>query len=173
MKINKYFPFALVYFFFNSLGLPFGLTYTALLSPFFYWWILMKRGTEVLVPFFICLIPFIIIHLNTGVDEKTYFISLGNITAVYIFCQAFYTFLLKCQDKETILTRLLVLNFIFCIIAIPVYFTPYYHIFWIQQFLTEGVDNFRRLKLFTYEASYYATLFTPLFFFFLLQIIEQ
>src|SRR5262249_6846318 len=32
-----------------------------------------------------------------------------------------------------------------------------------------GVQEFKRLKLFTYEASYYATLFTPLFFFFFLQ----
>lgn len=37
--------------------------------------------------------------------------------------------------------------------------------------MTEGVDNFLRLKLFTYEASYYATLFTPLFFFYALQVI--
>jgi len=34
MKINKYFPFAFVYFFVNSLALPFGLTYTAILSHF-------------------------------------------------------------------------------------------------------------------------------------------
>jgi hypothetical protein len=38
-----------------------------------------------------------------------------------------------------------------------------------EQNLTEGVKNFRRLKLFTYEASYYATLLVPLFCFFILQ----
>ena len=171
MKFNKYFPFALLYFFFNSLGLPFGLTYTAILSPFFYWWVLIKRGKEILHPFFLALLPFILVHFYLGVNEKAYLISLFNLATVYIFCQTFYTFLLQCRDKEKIFTRLLVLNFIFCLVAIPIYFTSYSDIFWIQQFLTEGVDNFRRLKLFTYEASYYATVFTPIFFFFLLQII--
>ena len=171
MKFNKYFPFALLYFFFNSLGVPFGLTYTAILSPFFYWWVLIKRGKEILHPFFLALLPFILVHFYLGVNEKAYLISLFNLATVYIFCQTFYTFLLQCRDKEKIFTRLLVLNFIFCLVAIPIYFTSYSDIFWIQQFLTEGVDNFRRLKLFTYEASYYATVFTPIFFFFLLQII--
>jgi hypothetical protein len=32
MKLNKYFPFAAIYFFINSLALPFGLTFTALLA---------------------------------------------------------------------------------------------------------------------------------------------
>jgi len=47
MKVNKYFPFAFVYFFVNSVALPFGVTYMALLAPFFYLWILLKRKKEV------------------------------------------------------------------------------------------------------------------------------
>ena len=49
------------------------------------------------------------------------------------------------------------------------YFTPWYRIMWMEQNLTEGVNNFRRLKLFTYEASYYATLLVPLFCFYMIQ----
>src|SRR5215213_6602069 len=172
MSINKYFPFAVIYFFLNSVALPFGLTYTALLSPFFYLWILKTRKQEVLFPFFLILLPFVFVHVNfVGVDVKSYIISLLNLTSVYIFCQAFYTFSKQCVDPEKILKRLLIINFVLCLLAIPIYFTSYYGLFWIQQFLTEGVDNFRRLKLFTYEASYYATLFVPLFFFYFLQII--
>ena len=33
----------------------------------------------------------------------------------------------------------------------------------------KGVKNFRRMKMFTYEASYYATLFVPIFCFYMLQ----
>jgi hypothetical protein len=171
MRINKYFPFAFLYFFVNSLALPFGLTYTAILSPLFYWWIAAKRKQEVLLPFIFFILVFGIIHKSQGVDTNSYILSVLNFTTVYIFCQAFYTFLKNCNNPEKILWKLLVINFILCIIAIPLYFTPFYEILWIQQYLTEGVDNFLRLKLFTYEASYYATLFTPLFFFFLLQII--
>lgn len=171
MEINKYFPFALIYFFFNSLGLPLGLTYTTILAPLLYYWILITRKRDILLPFLVAFIPFIIIQVNEGVELKTYFVSLLNFTAVYIFCQAFYTFLRSCKNIEGIFRKLVIVNFILCLIAIPLYFTDYYYILWIKQFLTEGVDEFLRLKLFTYEASYYATLFTPLFFFYFIKVI--
>jgi hypothetical protein len=170
MRINKYFPFAVLYFFFNSLGLPVGLTYTSILAPFLYYWVLITRKREVLWPFLIVLLPFAVVQINEGVEPKTYLISILNLTAVYIFCQAFYTFVMHCRDMEGIFRKLVIINFILCLIAIPLYFTDYYDILWIKQFLTEGVDQFLRLKLFTYEASYYATLFTPLFFFYFLKV---
>jgi len=171
MRINKYFPFAFIYFFINSLALPFGLTYTAILSPLFYWWVVTNRKKEIVLPFMVCLAPFFIMHLINGVELKSYFISVLNFIAVYIFCQAFFTFLKICDNPEKIFRQLLVINFILCLIAIPLYFTSYDSLVWMQKALTEGVREFSRLKLFTYEASYYATLFTPLFFFYLLQII--
>jgi len=92
-----------------------------------------------------------------------------NVIFVYIFCQAVYTFLHLCFDVEKIFRRLLIVNFILCLVSVVLYFTPWDDIVWIQQQLTEGVNDFRRLKLFTYEASYYATLFVPLFCFYSLQ----
>ena len=171
MTVNKYLPFAFIYFFINTLGLPLGLTYTAILSPFFYWWVITKRKQEIILPFVGILLLFVIIHFVNGADMRSYFISFFNLLTVYIFCQAVYTFFKIYKEPEKIYWNLFVVNFILCLIAIPVYFTPYNKILWIQQYLTEGVDNFLRMKLFTYEASYYATLFTPLFFFFFLQII--
>ena len=147
MKINKYLPFAFIYFFINSLGLPFGLTYTAILSPLFYWWILKQRKTEILIPFFVCLAPFIIIHNILGVDVKAYVVSVINYTAVYIFCQAFYTFLKTCEDPGSIFKKILFVNFFFCLVAIIVYFTPFNGLLWMDQTITEGADNFKRLKL--------------------------
>lgn len=174
MKVNKYFLFALIYFFFNSLGLPSGLTYTAILSPLLYWWIVVTRRKEVLLPFLMVLFPFLAAQYLTGVtDMKAWVVSTIYLVTVYIFCQAFYTFLRYCNDVERIFRRLLWINLIFCLIAIPLYFTPFYEVMWIQQWLTKGVDNFRRLKLFTYEASYYSTLFTPLFFFYFLKVLRR
>ncbi len=170
MKVNKYFPFAFVYFFVNSVALPFGVTYTALLAPFFYFWILLRRKKEIVFPFVLILTPFIIMQvLYVDVVRKVYFYSLLNVIFVYIFCQAVYTFLNVCLDVEKIFRRLLIINFILCLVSIILYFTPWNDIVWIQQELTEGVNDFRRLKLFTYEASYYATLFVPLFCFYSLQ----
>lgn len=170
MNVNKYFPFAFIYFFINSLALPFGLTYMALLAPLFYVWVLLVRKKEILWPFIIILLPFIIIHIALVEPViKTYAVSLLNLLLVYIFCQAVYTFLIMCVDIEKIFRGILIINFIVCLIAIPLYFTPYFSILWDEQNITEGVGILRRLRLFTYEPSYYALLFVPIFFFFLLQ----
>lgn len=171
MRINKFFPVVFIYFFINSFGLPFGLTYTALLSPLFYLWMIMTRKREVLWPFLLTMLPMVIIHLAIGVDEKSYFVSVLNMTLVYIFCQAVYTFLIRCEQPGRIFHQLLVINFICCLVAITLFFTPLYPVLWTKQFLTTGVEDVRRLSLLTYEPSYYALLFTPLFFFFLLQLL--
>jgi hypothetical protein len=170
MKVNKYFPFAFLYFFLNAVALPFGLTYTALLGPLFYVWVVITRKKEILLPFITIIAPFIIVQiLYVGVVRKVYFFSLINLVLVYIFCQAVYTFLIRSINVQKIFHRLLVINFIFCLVAIVLYFTPYYQIMWIEQNLTQGIQDFRRMKLFTYEASHYATLMVPLFCFYLLQ----
>jgi len=170
MKVNKYFPFAFTYFFVNSVALPFGVTYMALLAPFFYMWILVKRKKEVVFPFIMILAPFIVVQvLYVDVVRKVYFYSLFNVIFVYVFCQAVYTFLNLCLDVEKIFRKLLIINFVLCLVSIVLYFTPWGDIVWIQQELTKGVKDFRRLKLFTYEASYYATLCVPLFCFYFLQ----
>ncbi|HTE26593.1 hypothetical protein [Flavitalea sp.] len=171
MKISKYLPFAIVYFFFNSFGLPFGLTFTTLLAPLFYYYILITRKKDVYLPFLFCFIVYYLIQSHYGVDDTAYLVSFLNLSGVYIFGQAFYTFLKEVKDPEFIFTKLLRINFILCLVAIPVYFTSFQDLLWIKQDLTEGIDDFRRLKMFTYEASYYATVMVPLFFFFLLQII--
>jgi hypothetical protein len=169
MKLNRYFPFAFIYFFINSLALPFGLTYTALLAPLFYVWVILVRKKEILLPFIAILLPFIIAQLSTGVDSKSYAISFVNLLMVYIFCQAVYTFLKVCKDPELIFRRILILNFIFCLVAIALYFTPFYKWAWVEQNISTGINQFRRLQFFTYEPSYYALLFTPVFFFYLFQ----
>ena len=171
MRINKFFPVIFIYFFINSFGLPFGLTYTALLSPLLYLWMIITRKREVLWPFLLILLPVVLIHLVIGVDVNSYFVSVVNMTLVYIFCQAVYTFLTKCEQPGTIFQQLLVINFICCLVAIPLFFTPLYPVLWTKQFLTTGVEDVRRLSLLTYEPSYYALLFTPLFFYFLLQLL--
>jgi hypothetical protein len=171
MRFNKYFPFAFIYFFINSLGLPFGLTYTAILSPLLYAWVVVTRKQEVMWPFLLAVTPIVLIQISLGVEPKSYIISILNLATAYIFCQACYTFLIKCHDPEPIFRQLLIINFVLCIIAIPLFFTPWYHWLWANQFLTTGVYDYKRLSLFTYEPSYYALLFTPLFLFFFLQII--
>jgi hypothetical protein len=170
MQLNKYLPFAFIYFFINAVGLPFGLMWTAILSPLFYAWVVLHKKKEILWPFFVLFAPFVFVHtLLVGVDLNSYIISVLNFATVYIFCQAFYTFLKVCKNPEVIFHRILIVNFIFCLVGIIFYYTPWDNIFWINQHLTDGITNYRRFKLFTYEASIYATLFIPVFLFYALQ----
>ena len=172
MKINKYFPFAFVYFFVNSLALPFGVTYTAILAPFFYFWIVLRKKREFILPFIAILSPFILVQLSYAqIERKVYFNSLLNLVLVYIFCVSVSVFVRLCKDLEKVFKPLLVINFFLCLAALAVYFTPWRPFMWIEQNITEGVEHFWRMKLFTYEASYYATLFIPLFCFYMLQFL--
>jgi len=167
--MNKFLLIALFFFFLNAAGLPQGLTYMALLTPLLYVWIVCHRQREILWPFLLLLFPFIVLHLAVNdASFKPYFVSLANLVAIYVFCQAFILFLSRARNLETIFYRLLQINFILCLIALPFYFSSSFSIFWIEQELTKGVNGFRRLRMFTYEASYYATLFVPLFTFFFL-----
>jgi hypothetical protein len=139
------------------------------LAPIFYVWVLLVRKREVLLPFLALLLPFIGLHLLNGVEEKTYTISLMNVVLVYFFCQAAYTFFLVCENHEYIFRTILVINFALCVVAVIVYFTPYWELMWMEQNISKGVKDVRRLKMFTYEPSYYALLFVPVFFFYFLE----
>jgi hypothetical protein len=113
-----------------------------------------------------------ILHfMVVGVEAGSYTFSLLNLLLVYISGQAIYTFFKVCNDPEAIFRKILVLNFIGCLIAIPFYFTSNWGIVWDEQVLAGGVNDLRRLKLFVYEPSYYALLFVPVFCFFLLQYV--
>ncbi len=168
MKVNIYFLVVFIYFFVNAVGLPFGLTWMSVFAPLFYAWILLKRKKDVLLPFLFVLLPFAAIHLTRPhLEFEAYLVSLLNLLLVYVSCQAFYT-LVRCTDVlENVFRRILFINFFACLLAIPLYFTPVWDWVWMEQSISAGISDFRRLKLFTYEPSYYALLFMPLFFFFL------
>lgn len=153
------------------MALPFGLTYMAILSPLLYWWVFSTRKIEILLPFLVFLSPFMIIHFSMGTDVKSYLVSGLNYTAVYIFCQAFYTFLKFCNEPDKIFNRLLIVNFLLCLLSVAIYFTSYDSVMWMKNSLTGDMNDLKRLKMFTYEASHYATMFIPLLFYFLFQLI--
>ena len=92
MKINKFLPFAILFFFVNSFGLSYGLTYTAILTPFFYYWFVLHTRVEPVLPFLALLTPFVIAHFLQPIDSSVYFVSLLNLMTVYIFCCAVTVF---------------------------------------------------------------------------------
>src|SRR5215469_3007963 len=112
MKINKPYTVAIIFFFFNSVALPYGLTYTTLLTPFFYLYIVRKTNTEPIIPFLLLTSPFIVAHLINGVDFPAYAASLLNIICIYLFGVSLYLYLRSPNNLEGIFRRLIQINFV-------------------------------------------------------------
>lgn len=176
MKLNKYHPFAFIYFFVNAVGLPFGLLYTIFLTPLFYVWLVIKGKRQVLLKFFIFATPFIIAHFVLGVDPFQYVRSLVLFFTVYIFCYSFYTLITTYNGLEDIFYKILVINFFLTIIALFFAFSPSRSLFWERGHWSSiaayaNNEDWPRLTMFTYEASYYSTLLVPIFAFYFIKLI--
>ena len=163
VRINKYMPIALIYFFFNGFLLPIGLLYTTLLSPLFLLWLYKYPSFKYLKWFFIFTIPFAIFHFILGVESVYYLRSYLLLFSVFIFSLAFYQFLIVCKSLGSIYSRLTLVNFVFTIIAIITLLIPFLRdILWTDSRISSGIEGVDRLKLFTYEPSYYSTILAPI-----------
>lgn len=171
MKLDKFLFIALIYFFVNGFLLPIGLLYTIFLTPLFFFWILKNKKKNVLGYFILCWLPWFIIHSISGVDYFYYFKSTVLFFTVYIFCYAFYLFLKRGEGLEKIFASLLVFNFIGVLLAFLIFFTPINELLWTFQPLTVNMTDFPRIRLLTYEPSYYATLMVPFVVYYLLGIL--
>jgi len=173
MKVNKFYLLILIYFFFNSVGLPHGLLYTTLLTPLFIYWLVKKSQTKLILRYFIFTGPYVIIHSILGIDFSSFLKSYSLLFATYIFMITFYIKLKEKQDLGKQFKQLLLLNFCFTIIAIILYFTPLQLYAWTVRNLTLTIQNFPRLQLLTYEPSYYSTLLSPIVIFYGLKLLIE
>lgn len=169
-KLNRYRLMAYLYFFFNNAGLPGGLLFTNLLTPFLYLWLLLKKRQPILMPLLVVLIPFDLIHIAGGVEWKSFLTSNLLFMSTYIFVQCFVYFIAHYQQTEDLYKRLLVANFIFTLLACVVYFTPFKELLWYKNKFTQSVNDFYRLSLLTFEASYYSLLFAPIAIYYFLKV---
>lgn len=171
-KFNKYFPFVILYFFFNTLFLPLGLLYTTILTPVFIWWLYRQDHFRNGSIFFLITVPFIVIHYLQGIDPYYYFRSYFLLFTAFVFLLTTIHFLEVTVSLRIIFRRLLLLNFIFVIFAVVLFFIPSYrHWMWAVSDISTGLTQFPRLRLFTYEPSYYSTLLIPLAFYYYLKIV--
>ncbi len=171
IKINFYALLSYVYFFFNSVGLPFGLLYTNLLTPVFYIWLWKHHQRFILIGLFVFLIPYDIIHVILGVEWKSFLKSNLLFISTYIFVFSFVHFINHYQYLGKLFKHILIANFIFSLIACVVFFTPYREVLWYIKKFTSSVDSLPRLALLTYEASYYSLLFIPIAFYYILKVL--
>jgi hypothetical protein len=171
LTFNKYLPAVLLYFFFNGFLLPLGLLYTTLLTPLFLLWLYRFPSFRLLYLFFVFFIPFLIAHLVIGVHPLAYTRSSILLFTVFVFGLTVYQFLISCHSLREIYRNVLLLNaamVVLAIITLPI--GPLRDILWYSNAITPGVTA-RRLRLLTYEPSYYATLMVPLALYYYLKMI--
>jgi len=172
VRINKYLPVALLYFFLNSFLLPSGLLYTAILTPLLLLWLYQYKTFKKVWLFFAFMIPFACIHFLNGVETRYYLISSVLFFTVFIFALSFYQFLKVCVSLRSIFRKILIINFILVIIACVLFFIPSLrNIFWITSSVSYGLEKLPRLKMLTYEPSYYSTLLVPIAIYYYLKML--
>ena len=170
--INKYLPLACIYFFFNSLFLPEGLLYTTFLTPLFFFQIVEQKKLKYLIFFVSYISIFFIVHLTLGINITHYLISYILFTSVGIFCICFYSFCRNIQSFETLFINILYINTILIPIALlSLKFNIFKAYFWYLRPISPDLPVIPRLKMFSYEASYYSLLLVPIVFYVIWKLI--
>jgi hypothetical protein len=168
--INKYLPAAVLYFFLNGFLLPVGLLYTTLLTPLLLLWVARYRHIRPMLLYFVLLVPFIAAHSLLGVDWTYYGYSLALSFSVFVFGLAFYQYVLFCSSLREIFQSLLLINSLLTVIALIALPVPgLRELFWDNKALSIGIPHIERLKMLTYEPSYYSTLLAPIAIYYLLK----
>lgn len=163
---------ALLFFFFNSLFLPQGLLYTDLLTPLFLWWLFKHYKLHLLIYFFIFTTPFILIHFHYNAEPYYYYRSYIMFFTAVVFAVCFYVSIKENYPLDTIFRKILIVNFILFVMALGALGSPAFEkTFWYLKQISPGAASFPRLKLFTYEASYYSLLFAPVAVYFYLRLL--
>jgi len=155
---------ACVYFFFNSFLLPDGLLYTILLSPIFLVWLRLHKvpiGRYAFI-YFLCWLPLLVIHYAYGISLPDYLKSSVLYFTVFLFAVTVHTYFRHYSfTYESIMEKVLKLNFLFVIVAVFLLVADKKDILWSVTDISEGVSDFPRLRMLTYEPSYYSLLLIP------------
>jgi len=174
-KYLAFFPYIILYFFLNNFLLPEGLLYTAILSPVFLYWLYKNHYLKQLAVYSILLAIPVIAHLFVGFDVKSYLVSIILLFTVWIFMFTTIHAIPRFNDNlDEIFRKILIINSVFVLIALvflPI--IPLQKIFWTTIPISPSVPGFPRLKLLTYEPSYYAMLLSPVFLYFILKVITK
>jgi hypothetical protein len=89
-----------------------------------------------------------------------------------VFILTLIRFLQVTQSLRTIFRLLLIINFALAVVASVIFFIPQIReLMWSVYDISTGITKFPRLRLFTYEPSYYSTLLMPLAFYYYLKMI--
>jgi hypothetical protein len=160
-------------FFFNRVGLPFGLSFDMILAPFFLYTIFKEFNQSTLYKAIGILLVFGIIHAFLGVNYTAFFVSNVVFLALIIGVICFYQRAKQIDYFEEIILRITQLNVVFTIIALATLFFLKSTYLWYLVPYTSNAEALPRLKLFTDEASHYSFLLLPVFYYWLYQLLAH
>lgn len=175
LSVHKYLPLGILFFFFNSAGLPTGLFYTTMLSPLFLLWLYQQGKKWLTLRFALCLLPFAVAHAINGIDVPLYYARSSLLLwTTYITAYAFGLALLHCNRIDRLFDELIVLNGFAVAIAVIVFFTPARSLFWADDTgMIGGAGRVLRLRLLASEPQVYASLMIPLLIFAVLRALRS
>lgn len=160
---------SILYLFFNSFLLPDGLLFTTLLTPFFFINLLRYKGAWTYLVFLSITIIIAAIHYSTIEYLREYIKSFIVLQSVAIFTLNTYYVIKKEENLAVTFKVLASLNMVLLGISILFLFIPLLKPWmWYEISMSEGLPVIPRLKMLTYEASYYSFIIVPLFAYYLL-----
>lgn len=166
-EYRPFLPFVLLLYFFNAFMLPHGLLYSALLTPVFLYW-LWKQGIRLfIVPLLIFQVLMGGFHWWNGAGLNSLILSNGLFFSAAIAAVTIWRWFQLFPVPGSVFAKLLRWNSLLVMLALLLLpFAFGRALLWYEVPISKGIAAFPRLKLFTYEASFYALLFTPLFLFY-------
>lgn len=164
-------PLVVIYFFFNAVGLPAGLTYTILLSPLFIFWNIRAKLFAPYLGFALLSSVFLAVHTWYGMETGAYLKSLALVFSSFVFVLAAIQFTRIKDGLSFSMKSVLIINALLLPVAAAFLFSPWKELFWYLVPISPGLPEIPRLKMLTYEASYYSLLLVPVFLYYMLKVV--
>ncbi len=161
-------PAVVFLFFFNTFLLPQGISFTLLLMPAWIYLLHLDGRLRCLRHLLLPVLLYGAIHTWLGVNLLYYAISLTMLLCIVTFCIWIWPHINDpAIDYAYLINRLMLVNFVLTLISLPLLLVPpLKSLAWYSMSMSDGIKVFPRLKLFTYEASHYSYLITPLVIYF-------
>lgn len=161
---------AMLLFFCNTAPVLHGLSMAFVLLPL---WIYLIATWKLPYKHVLgCMVVFItgyaVMHLYNHIIIPYYIISSFILIAAWLFAWvAYHGMVLQHQQLDRIFKHILILNFVFALLSLPLLFLPHMKdLVWYTISISANIEPIPRLKLFTSEASHYALLLAPVFIYF-------
>lgn len=161
---------SILYLFFNSFLLPDGLLFTTLLTPFFFMHLLKDKGIQVYFVFLLLSGIMAAVQLPSVEYLREYIKSFVLMQTVAVFAIHTFYVIRKEAYLEHTFKVLSTVNMVLLGVSILCLFIPVCRSWmWYEISMSEGLPIIPRLKMFTYEASYYSFIIVPLFVYYFLR----